>query len=162
MRMLCCRPMNTFVGMKNGGATCYMNAILQQLFMQPSVRKLLLSVHEVGTPADNVDNIFYQMQTMFANLALTNKEFHVPRAFWNAFKDYDGTRLNLREHQDAYEFFTRLQARNHVLLCFSMGLSQMTGACLGRLKICLIEQKCRLSGSEFTYSTLSKSPQLSA
>ena len=112
------RPMNTFVGMKNGGATCYMNSILQQLFMQPSVRKLLLSVPEIGFPADNVDNIFYQMQTMFANLALTNKEFHVPRAFWNAFKDYDGTRLNLREHQDAYEFFTRLQVTPNALSSF--------------------------------------------
>lgn len=86
-----------------------MNAVMQQLFMQPSIRKLLLSVPEVGSPEDNIDNIFYQMQNMFANLALSNKEFHVPRAFWGAFKEYDGTRLNLREHQDAYEFFTRLQ-----------------------------------------------------
>lgn len=77
--------------------------------MQPSIRKLLLAVPEVGSAEDNADNVFYQMQTMFANLALSNKEFYVPRAFWNAFKDYDGTRLNLREHQDAYEFFTRLQ-----------------------------------------------------
>ena len=49
------------------------------------------------------------LQTMFANLALTNQKFFVPSCFWNAFKDYDGQRLNLREHQDAYEFFTRLQ-----------------------------------------------------
>ena len=26
-----------------------------------------------------------------------------------AFKDYDGQPVNIREHQDAYEFFTRLQ-----------------------------------------------------
>ena len=49
------------------------------------------------------------MQNMFANLALTNQDHYVPRPFWNAFKDYDGQHLNLREHQDAYEFFTRLQ-----------------------------------------------------
>ena len=49
------------------------------------------------------------LQTMFANLALTNQDHYIPRPFWNAFKDYDGQRLNLREHQDAYEFFTRLQ-----------------------------------------------------
>ena len=53
------------------------------------------------------------MQNMFANLALTNQDHYIPRPFWNAFKDYDGQRLNLREHQDAYEFFTRLQ----VLIC---------------------------------------------
>ena len=49
------------------------------------------------------------MQNMFANLALTNQDHYIPRPFWDAFKDYDGQRLNLREHQDAYEFFTRLQ-----------------------------------------------------
>ena len=49
------------------------------------------------------------VQNMFANLALTNQDHYIPRPFWNAFKDYDGQRLNLREHQDAYEFFTRLQ-----------------------------------------------------
>lgn len=52
---------------------------------------------------------------MFANLALTNQDHYVPRPFWNAFKDYDGQRLNLREHQDAYEFFTRLQVMPHTL-----------------------------------------------
>ncbi|KAL3156421.1 hypothetical protein ABBQ38_000732 [Trebouxia sp. C0009 RCD-2024] len=99
-------PLNRFVGLKNGGATCYMNAVFQQLFMQPSIRKLLLAVPESSRQADDV---FYQMQNMFAHLALTNQEYYVPRCFWNAFKDYDGQRLNLREHQDAYEFFTRLQ-----------------------------------------------------
>ena len=49
------------------------------------------------------------MQNMFANLALTNQDHYIPRPFWNAFKDYNGQRLNVREHQDAYEFFTRLQ-----------------------------------------------------
>ena len=34
-----------------------------------------------------------------------------PAGFWKAFKDYDGEPINVREHQDAYEFFTRLQVR---------------------------------------------------
>ena len=46
---------------------------------------------------------------MFANLALSNRDFYRPFGFWKAFKDYDGEPLNVREHQDAYEFFTRLQ-----------------------------------------------------
>ena len=49
------------------------------------------------------------LQSIFANLALSNKDFHRPGGFWKAFKDYDGAQLSLREHQDAYEFFTRLQ-----------------------------------------------------
>lgn len=32
------RPKGGFSGLKNAGATCYMNSVLQQLFMVPSIR----------------------------------------------------------------------------------------------------------------------------
>lgn len=48
---------------------------------------------------------------MFGALALSNQDHFRPEGFWRAFKDYDGEPINVREHQDAYEFFTRLQAR---------------------------------------------------
>jgi ubiquitin carboxyl-terminal hydrolase 9/24 len=32
------RPKGGFCGLKNAGATCYMNSVLQQLFMVPSIR----------------------------------------------------------------------------------------------------------------------------
>lgn len=35
-----------FVGLKNGGATCYMNSVIQQMFMIPGVPESLLSVDE--------------------------------------------------------------------------------------------------------------------
>lgn len=40
---------------------------------------------------------------------MSNRDSYRPLHFWKAFKDYDGEPLNVREHQDAYEFFTRLQ-----------------------------------------------------
>jgi ubiquitin carboxyl-terminal hydrolase 9/24 len=38
------RPHNGFVGLKNAGATCYMNSVLQQLFMIKSIRNFILNV----------------------------------------------------------------------------------------------------------------------
>ncbi|CAF0941972.1 unnamed protein product [Adineta ricciae] len=38
------RPNRSFVGLKNGGATCYMNSVFQQLFMIRPLRTALLSV----------------------------------------------------------------------------------------------------------------------
>lgn len=37
------RPLKGFVGLKNAGATCYMNSVLQQLYMVPSIRVGILS-----------------------------------------------------------------------------------------------------------------------
>lgn len=55
--------------------------------------------------------MFAQLQGLFAQLALSKATFAGPHRFWAAFKDYDGTPIDIREHQDAYEFFTRLQVR---------------------------------------------------
>lgn len=37
------RPKGGFCGLKNAGATCYMNSVLQQLFMVPSIRVGILN-----------------------------------------------------------------------------------------------------------------------
>lgn len=34
------RSVSGFVGLKNGGATCYMNAVFQQLYMQPGLAEV--------------------------------------------------------------------------------------------------------------------------
>ena len=35
-----------FVGLKNGGATCYMNSVLQQLYMAPGLVEAVLAVDD--------------------------------------------------------------------------------------------------------------------
>lgn len=35
-----------YVGLKNAGATCYMNSVIQQLYMQPGVREAILAIDE--------------------------------------------------------------------------------------------------------------------
>ena len=48
------RPLKGFVGLKNAGATCYMNSLLQQLFMIDEIRSSILQVE--GAAHDNMDD----------------------------------------------------------------------------------------------------------
>lgn len=50
-------------------------------------------------------------QALFGHLMLGRASSHLPKAFWASFRDYDGQPIDIKEHQDAYEFFTRLQVR---------------------------------------------------
>lgn len=43
------RPLKGFVGLKNAGATCYMNSVLQQLYMVESIRVGLLAAEGAAT-----------------------------------------------------------------------------------------------------------------
>jgi len=43
------RPTKGFCGLKNAGATCYMNSVLQQLYMVPAVRVGILRAHGAAT-----------------------------------------------------------------------------------------------------------------
>ncbi len=45
------RPPKGFVGLKNAGATCYMNSVLQQLYMIAPIRNKVLTAKE---PAEDL------------------------------------------------------------------------------------------------------------
>ena len=108
MQQYTSRRANSFVGLGNGGATCYMNSVFQQLFMQPNIRRNVLSAVD-ATDALPADSVLCQLQATFGALHASRLDHHRPESFWQAFKDYDGQPVNVREHQDALEFLTRLQ-----------------------------------------------------
>lgn len=48
-------------------------------------------------------------QLIFGHLAAGQEDAFNPVPFFKTYRDFDGSQLNVREHQDADEFFTRLQ-----------------------------------------------------
>ncbi|XP_026323637.1 probable ubiquitin carboxyl-terminal hydrolase FAF-Y isoform X2 [Hyposmocoma kahamanoa] len=123
------RPPSGLVGLKNAGATCYMNSVLQQLYCVRAVRDALLTVQGAATDPNedfsgeiqhhtivenNVESnsdynitILKQVQAIFAHLHYSKLQYYVPRGLWAHFR-LQGEPVNLREQQDAVEFFMSL------------------------------------------------------
>lgn len=122
------RPPAGLVGLKNAGATCYMNSVLQQLYCVPAIRDTLLTVQGAVTDPNedfsfedhhliienNIENsteynitILKQVQAIFAYLHYSKLQYYVPRGLWAHFR-LQGEPVNLREQQDAVEFFMSL------------------------------------------------------
>ncbi|XP_029106559.1 ubiquitin carboxyl-terminal hydrolase 24 isoform X1 [Scleropages formosus] len=99
------RSISGFVGLKNGGATCYMNAVFQQLYMQPGLPEAFLSIEDDTENPE--ESVFYQVQSLFGHLMESKLQYYVPENFWKIFKMWN-KELYVREQQDAYEFFTSL------------------------------------------------------
>ncbi|KAK6022222.1 hypothetical protein OSTOST_12090, partial [Ostertagia ostertagi] len=74
------------VGLQNGGGTCYMNSVLQQLFAIPGLANHLLSV-EVSNEPDNENNqLLLALQSVFARLMMARSRLYVPREMWENFR----------------------------------------------------------------------------
>lgn len=106
-----------YIGIKNPGCVCYMNAMLQQFYCTPPFRYGILMAND---GVENVpflendqmvlddDNVFHQFQKMFAYLDSSQRGDFSPREFCKSYKDFSGQRVNLMVQQDAQEFLNMI------------------------------------------------------
>ena len=66
--------------------------------MIPSMRRDILSVKRPAlTQEEKDEDMLYQLQTLFAGLLKSEKQYVSPKAFCNAFKDWEGQPTNVLE-----------------------------------------------------------------
>lgn len=89
-----------------------MNSIMQNLFMIPAFRKLIIEVEDkqaADTPPE--DNVLHQVKCIFSGLMEVEKQYFNPKKFCRAFKDYDGSPIDLYVQKDVDEFFNMFMDR---------------------------------------------------
>ena len=103
-----------YVGLKNIGCICYMNSILQQMYMVTPFRNAIISSDDKKEIKTNTsiynnrffdDNLLHQLQKMYTFLTFSEKQAYNPKDFCSAFKDLDGQSINIHMQQDSQEFY---------------------------------------------------------
>ena len=101
------------VGLKNLGCICYMNSIMQQIYMVPTFRYAIMQSDDNETPkpsstfrySTDDDNLLHQLQNMYTYLTFSDKMDYNPKEFCYSFKDFDGKPTNPGVQQDSQEFY---------------------------------------------------------
>ncbi|XP_026885696.2 ubiquitin carboxyl-terminal hydrolase 38 [Electrophorus electricus] len=92
-------------GLVNLGNTCYMNSILQTLFMATDFRRHVLSLHLNGS-----NSLIKKLQVLFAFLAHTQRAAYAPRSFLDASRP---PWFTVGSQQDCSEYLRFLLDRLH-------------------------------------------------
>lgn len=97
-----------FVGLQNLGATCYVNSIVQQFYMNKGFRQGILQAPSGAEDPSNHDTLLYQLQVLFSNLQESKKRAYNAQGFCYSYKDWDGNPMNVAVQMDVDEFFSIL------------------------------------------------------
>ncbi|KAF9195866.1 hypothetical protein BGZ50_003127 [Haplosporangium sp. Z 11] len=97
-----------YVGLQNLGATCYVNSIIQQFFMNKAFRYGILDAPTIEGSVDKQDTLLYQLQVLFGNLQESQRRAYNAYGFCYAYKDWDGNPMNVAVQMDVDEFFNIL------------------------------------------------------
>lgn len=97
-----------FVGLQNLGATCYVNSIVQQFYMNKGFRQGILQAPSGAEDSSNHDTLLYQLQVLFSNLQESTKRSYNAQGFCYSYKDWDGNPMNVAVQMDVDEFFSIL------------------------------------------------------
>ncbi|KAG0203301.1 hypothetical protein BGX28_004397 [Mortierella sp. GBA30] len=97
-----------FVGLQNLGATCYVNSIIQQFYMNEAFRHGILNTPSGDDDDKKHDTLLYQLQVLFGNLQESKRRSYNAHGFCYAYKDWDGNPMNVAVQMDVDEFFNIL------------------------------------------------------
>lgn len=102
------RDFSSFVGLRNLGSTCYLNSVIQQLYMTDSFREFILN-QKVESPMQSISgNVYRQTRFLFCQMNSSVLQTVLPIEFAKNFKLFDNQPFNCNLQQDANEFYSLL------------------------------------------------------
>ncbi|KNC85108.1 hypothetical protein SARC_02698 [Sphaeroforma arctica JP610] len=138
------RSASGYVGLENLGATCYMNSLMQNLFMVPQFRRGVLATRTkpwTTTPPTPHALVLHQLQMIFAHLQESLLKCYSAQGFCSVYES-EGACVDVNLQMDVDEFFNVLFDRLEALLKGSPQQSLLKDTFGGKLLQQVISKDC--------------------